>query len=36
MPVAQQRALVQATDPAAGSVQARCQALSLSRSSFYY
>ena len=36
IPLAQQRALVQATDPAAGSVIARCQALDLVRSSFYY
>ena len=36
MPVAQQRALVQAADPADGSVTARCQALGLARSSFYY
>ena len=36
MPVAQQRALAQAADPADGSVQARCQALGLARSSFYY
>ena len=40
MPVAQQRALVQVADPADGSVQARCQArcqaLGLARSSFYY
>ena len=34
MPVAQQRALVQASGE--GSVQARCQALGLARSSFYY
>ena len=34
MPVAQQRALVQAS--ADGSVQARCEALGLARSSFYY
>ena len=36
MSISQQRALIQATDPASGSVAARCQALSLSHSSFYY
>ena len=36
MPVAQQRALVRAADPAGGSAAARCQALGLARSSFYY
>jgi putative transposase len=36
MSTAQQRQLVQAADPASGSVVARCQALGLSRSSFYY
>ena len=35
MPVAQQRALVAQADPGS-SVQARCQALGLARSSFYY
>ena len=35
MSVAQQRTLAHALDPA-GSVQARCQALGLARSSFYY
>ena len=32
----QQRALVQAPNPVDGSMQARCQALRLARSSFYY
>ena len=36
MSTAQQRALVQAPDPAGSSVAARCQALGLARSSFYY
>ena len=36
MSTAQQRLLVQAADPAGGSVVARCQALGLARSSFYY
>ena len=36
MAVAQQQALVQAADPADDSVAARCQALGLARSSFYY
>ena len=35
MPLTQQRALVVQADPTS-SVQARCQALGLSRSSFYY
>ena len=36
MPVAQQRTLVQAADPADGSVAVRCQALGLAHSRFYY
>ena len=36
MSTTQQRALVQSPDPAGGSVTARCQALGLARSSFYY
>ena len=36
MSTAQQRSLVQAPDPAGSSVAARCQALGLARSSFYY
>ena len=36
MSTAQQRVLVQAPDPAGSSVAARCQALGLARSSFYY
>ena len=36
MSTAQQRALVQSPDPSGGSVTARCQALGLARSSFYY
>ena len=36
MSTAQQRALVQPLDPAGSSVAARCQALGLARSSFYY
>lgn len=36
MSTAQQRLLVQAADPAGSSVVARCQALGLARSSFYY
>ena len=36
MSTAQQRTLVQAPDPAGGSVAVRCQALGLARSSFYY
>ncbi|WP_216689859.1 transposase [Hymenobacter siberiensis] len=36
MSSAQQRVLVQASDPAGSSVAARCQALGLARSSFYY
>ena len=36
MSTAQQRALVHAPEPTGGSVQARCQALELARSSFYY
>ena len=36
MPAAQQQALVQAADPANGSVAVRCQTLGLAGSSFYY
>ena len=36
MSTAQQRALVQSPDPSGSSVAARCQALGLARSSFYY
>lgn len=36
MSTAQQRQLVQAADPAGSSIVARCQALGLARSSFYY
>ena len=36
MSTAQQRTLVHAPAPAGGSVAARCQALGLARSSFYY
>ena len=36
MSIAQQWALAHATDPAGGSVAARCPVLGLARSSFYY
>jgi putative transposase len=36
MSTAQQRLLVQAADPTGSSIVARCQALGLARSSFYY
>ena len=36
MSTAQQRQLVQAADPTGSSIVARCQALGLARSSFYY